>query len=467
MIPSSLLESNASIRRRDFLRFGLGGFVGLSLPNLLRLRAVGNQSLPTKKNSVIVIWAQGGASHIETYDPKPDAPAEYRGPYRSIETRTPGLRFCELLPQHAAIADKFTVLRSHVHSGFCHDDGPQQIFTGHKFQGRRQKPDEPDLFSITSFLRYSPERDLPNYIGLNPIPYLGSAYLGPAHEPFAVYSDPNDPQFEVPNIGLKNSDEQSRLGNRIQLRTRLDRLDRQIDQFGNMEALDRFEAQAWNMLTGPSARKAFDISQEDPRIRERYGRNLWGQQCLLGRRLVEAGVEMVTISLNGPLCGRVGNWDDHAVNHHVFDAMKHRAPPFDQAVSALIEDIHNRGLDENVLVVVGGDFGRTPKISHVASSGGGVASAPAGTIQPGRDHWPLAMSFLFSGGGISPGQVIGATDVRGEHAVERIVGVQDFVATIYHHLGIDAAQTQIINFAGRPIPLVQEGKPIPELMGRA
>ncbi|MFN0198966.1 MAG: DUF1501 domain-containing protein [Planctomycetaceae bacterium] len=455
--------------RRDFLRLGLGGFAALSLPELFRLRA---QAAPAaqkavSRSAIIVVWLQGGASHLETYDPKPDAPSEYRGPYQPIQTRIPGLDFCELLPRQAAIADKFTMLRSMVHSGFCHDDGPQQIFTGHAFQGRRQKPDEPDLFSIVNFLRNAPGRDLPNYVGVNPIPYLGSAYLGPAFDPFSVYGDPNAPEFEVPNIGLKDPETANRLQKRVGLRVTLDRLEREIDQSGNMEAMDQFEAQAWNMLTGTSARQAFAIEKEDPRIRDSYGRNTWGQQCLLARRLVEAGVELVTVTLNGALCGRVGNWDDHAVNQHVFEALKYRTPFFDQAVAALIEDIHLRGLDKHVLVVVGGDFGRTPKISYSPSTGGGIASGPTGTIQPGRDHWPMAMSFLFSGGGITPGQVIGSTDPRGEHAVERVVSVQDFVATLYRHLEIDANREQILNPSGRPIPIVQTGKPIAELMRRA
>lgn len=453
--------------RREFLRLGLAGFAGLSLPDLFRLRAQAESPAPKSRNSIIVVWLHGGASHLETYDPKPDAPSEYRGPYDAIDTRIPGLQFCELLPRQAALADKMTVLKSMVHTGFCHDDGPQQIFTGHPIQGRRLKPDNPDMFSIVNFLRNDPRRDLPNYVGVNPIPYLGSAYLGPAFDPFAVYGDPNKPEFEVPNIGLKDREGAARLEQRIGLRVGFDRMRREIDRSGNMEALDKFEAQAWNVLNGSAARQAFDISREDPRIRDRYGRNGWGQQCLLARRLVEAGVELVTCTLNGPLCGRTQSWDDHAVNHHIFDAMKHRAPLLDQAVSGLIEDIYQRGLDDHVLVVVGGDFGRTPKISYAASTGEGLASGPAGTIQPGRDHWPLAMSFLFSGGGITPGQVIGATDARGENAVQRRVGVQDFLATIYRHLGIDAERVQINNLSGRPIPILQDGKPIPELLGRA
>ncbi|MEK6261259.1 MAG: DUF1501 domain-containing protein [Planctomycetota bacterium] len=458
--------SESPMPRRPFLRLGLGGFVGLTLPDLFRQRTQAALPAPSRRSAIIVVWLHGGASHLETYDPKPEAPSEYRGPFQPIRTQVPGLDFCELLPRQAAIADKFTILKSLVHTGFCHDDGPQQIFTGHPIQGRRLKPDNPEMLAIVNSLRRNPDRDLPNYVGVNPIPYLGSAYLGPAYDPFAVYGDPNAPEFEVPNIGLKDATAARRMNERIGLRVSLDRLNREIDRECNMGAMDSFEAQAWNMLTGSATREAFDISKEDPRSRDRYGRNMWGQQCLLARRLVEAGVELVTVTLNGPLCGRVGNWDDHAVNHHVFDGMKYRAPYFDQAVSALIEDIHQRGLDQHVLIVVGGDFGRTPKISYAASSGGGVASGPTGTMQPGRDHWPMAMSFLFSGGRINPGQVIGATDARGEHAVERRLGVQDFVATLYRHLEIDASRIEIPNFSGRPIPLLQDGKPIPELLRR-
>lgn len=455
-------------RRRDFLRFGLAGFSALSLPDLFRLRAETPAPAPrSRPSALIVVWLHGGASHLETYDPKPKAPSEYRGPYEPIDTRIPGLQFCELLPQQAALADKFTVLKGLVHTGFCHDDGPQQIFTGHPLQGRRLAPDHPDLLTIANYLRADSRRSLPNYIGVNPIPYLGSAYLGPTYDPFSVTADPNAARFEVPNIGLKDQQAALRLEDRIGLRTSLDRVPKEIDRKGNMEAMDRFEAQAWNMLTGPAVRQAFDISQEDPRLRDRYGRNRWGQQCLLARRLAEAGAELISVTLNGDICGRTGSWDDHAVNHNIFEGMKLRAPYFDQAVSALIEDVHQRGLDEHVLVVVGGDFGRTPKISYAPSSGEGRASAPLGTVQPGRDHWPMAMSFLFSGGRINPGQVIGATDARGEHAIERRVGVQDFVATLYHHLGIDASRVQLLNFSGRPIPILQDGKPIPELVGRA
>src|SRR5262245_55507162 len=455
------------LRRREFLRAGLAGLSGLSLPGLFRLRAEAGVPELRERTAVIIVWLIGGASHLETYDPNPLSGSDYKGPYDPIATRVPGLQICELLPRHAQATDKFTILRSLVHTGFCHQQGAQQLLTGHPVRELKQKPDDPDLFSITHFLRSDPSRALPNYVGVNPVPYIGSAYLGPAYEPFAVSGDPNDPKFEVPNIGIADPQQAHRLGERIGLRREFDRLRRDVDRLGNMHALDTFESQAWNVLSGTQARRAFDLALEDPRTRDRYGRNAWGQQCLLARRLVEAGVDLVTTTFSGPLCGRVQNWDDHAVNHNVFEAMKLRAPIYDQAVTTLVEDLHERGLDKRVLLIVTGEFGRTPKISYVASTGEGAASAPAGTIQPGRDHWPNATSLLFSGGGIAEGEIIGATDSRGEHAVERRVGVQDFLATVYRHLGVDAERVAFNNFAGRPIPILTHDRPIRRLLARA
>ncbi len=460
-VPSATSEQ--PIARREFLRFGMAGLGGLSLSSLYRMRAAAGDATAAEKTALIVVWYHGGASHLESYDPKPLASSEYRGPYAPIDTRVPGLQFCELFPKQAAIAHRFSVLRSLVHTGFCHDDGPQQIFTGHPLQGRRLAPDHPDLFTISNYLRRDPTRTIPNYVGVNPIPYLGAAYLGPTYGAFAVHGNPNAPDFKVPNIGLGDPSQAARLATRLGLRRGFDRLRRDLDSLGNMQAMDAFEAQAWSLLTGSETALAFDLTKETESVRDRYGRNSWGQQCLLARRLVEAGVELVTVTLNGELCGRVGNWDDHAVNHHVFEGMKYRAPFADQAVAALIEEIYERGLDRRVLVIVGGDFGRTPKISYAPSTGGGVASGETGVVQPGRDHWPSAMSFLFSGGGISTGQVIGATDRRGEYVVDRRVGVQDFLATVYRHLGIAAERVSIQDFTGRPIPILHDGHVIPEL----
>jgi hypothetical protein len=453
------------LRRREFLRFGLVGLAGLTWTELLRRRAAAVPERTPENTALLVVWLHGGASHLETYDPKPEAPSEYRGPYQPIATRIPGLQLSELLPRHAQVAPRFTLLRSLAHTGPCHDSGPQQLFTGFPITVNRAKPDHPDLFAIVDGLRADPTRPLPNNVGIPPIPYLGSAYLGPAREPFALHGDPNDPKFEVPYLGIKDREQLARLEGRTRLRERVDQLSEQGERLARQGGFDAFQEQAWNLLTSPQARRAFDIGLEPPAVRDRYGRNSWGQRCLLGRRLVEAGVDLVSVTLNGPLCGRVNNWDDHAVNHHVFEGMKYRAPFFDQAVATLIEDLHDRGLDRRVLLVVGGDFGRTPRISYAASSGGGVASGAAGVVQPGRDHWPHAMSFLFSGGGIAEGQVVGATDRRGEHPSDRRVGVGDFLATLYRHLGVDADHATVRDPAGRPVPLLQQGGvPIRELV---
>jgi len=477
-LPSIALPCPGPIRRREFLRAGLTGLGTLSLPGLLRLRAQANaatpsSNAPSQNTAVILVWLRGGASHLETYDPKPDASSDYRGPFGVISSRTPGLQLGELLPRHAQISDKYTILRSMAHTGGGHPSGSLQLLSGDPDAQDKPGPIYPDFMTVAHYLRRDAHRTLPNYVGVNAITrydsfvIAGPAYLGPSYEPFKISGDPNSPSFEVPNINLRDATQAARLQDRVSLRQRIDGLRRDVDQSGLMQAVDAFEAQALTLLTSREAAAAFDLSQEDPLVRQRYGLNQWGQQCLMARRLVEAGVELITTTFDGPLCGRVANWDDHAVNHHVFDALKFRLPVFDQAVTALVEDIYQRGLDRRVLVIVTGEFGRTPRISYVASSGGGVASAPQGVVQPGRDHWPSANSMLFAGGGIQTGQVIGATDRRGEEVVERRFGPGDFLATIYQHLGIDFEQVALEDFSGRPVPLLREGKPIVELASRA
>ncbi len=454
--------------RRGFMKMGLAGFASLSLPGMLRLKAASAAPQTNEKTAVIMVWKPGGCSHIDTYDPKPQAGSEYRGPFSTIPTKVPGMHFTELLPMQAKIADKFTVLRSMRQGAGGHPAGSMQMLSGDSDTRDKPEPRLPDWMSVTNYLRSleGPRTvPLPAYVGVNPpTTYNGPAYLGDAYSPFSVTGDPNSPKFVVPNIGLTDQTEVKHLGRRASLRQNLDTLERAFDQAGELQALDEFETQAMTLLTNPKTKDAFDLSKEDDRTRDRYGRNTWGQQLLLARRLVEAGVEVLTSSLRGPLCGRVNNWDDHAVNHHVFDAMRFRAQAYDQAVSALIEDIYDRGLDKRVLVVVTGEFGRTPKISYQPSTGAGNASAPAGTKQPGRDHWPRAFSNIWAGGGIETGRFIGATDKRGEDSIERICSAGDFLATIYHHLGIDAANIAIKDFNGRPTPVVDQGKPIPELI---
>lgn len=462
---------HSSLDRRTLLRAGLTGFSSLSLANLFRIRSAIAAPVSAPK-AVILVWLRGGCSHLDTFDPKPDAPSEFRGPFAPIATKVPGIQISELLPQLAAVSDRYTLLRSVAHTGGGHPAGSLQVLAGDSDPQDKITPVLPDWMSIVNYLRRAPGRAIPSYVAVNPVDrydsftIAGPTYLGPSYEAFKVVGDPNAPRFEVPNIGMA-ADQQTGLKDRLGLKRSLDQLRRDFDQTGVMDSVDRFDAQAVNLLTSPQAREAFDLKKESDQTRDEYGRNQWGQQCLMARRLVEAGVDVVATEFDGPLCGRVANWDDHAVNHHVFDAIKFRAPYVDQAVSALITDIYRRGLDQRVMVIVTGEFGRTPRISYVASSGGGVASAPAGVVQPGRDHWPRANTMLFAGGGIKTGQVIGATDARGEDPVDRRVGPGDFLATIYRHLGINYKNVAIQNLSGRPVYIVPpDGKEIPELTAR-
>jgi uncharacterized protein (DUF1501 family) len=455
--------------RREFLRFGLSAFGSMSLPALYRLRAGAAPAATRERTAVIIVWLRGGGSHLDTYDPKPDAPAEYRGPFNPIQTRTTGLRVTDLLPRHAGISDRFTILRSMAHTGGGHPAGSLQLLSGDPDPQDKLTPALPDLMSVAHRLRYDPQRSLPNYVGVNPIvrydnfAIAGPAYLGDTYAPFAVTGDPAAPDFRVPNVGLADAAERGRFAGRASLHKSLGSARRDLDRPPSADGMDAFQEQAVNLLTSPDAARAFDLTLEGPKVRDRYGRNAWGQQLLMARRLVEAGVDIVTTELSGPLCGRVQNWDDHAVNHHVFDALKQRAPYFDRAVAALVEDVYDRGLDRRVLVVVTGEFGRTPKISYAASSGQGVASGAEGAVQPGRDHWPRANSMLWAGGGIPTGRVIGATDRLGEDVKDGRVGPQDFLATIYRHLGIDSETVTLADRTGRPVPIVQGGKAIPGL----
>lgn len=456
------------IYRRTLLSLGLGGFANMSLPGFFQLKAAA-QNEGRKSTAIILVWLRGGPSHLDTFDPKPDAPSEFRSPFKPINTKVPGLLLTELLPKLGGIADRFSVLRSIAHTGGGHPAGSLQMLSGDPDAQDKPGPRYPDWMSVVNYLRADGPRSLPNYIAVNPVDrydsftIAGPTYLGSSFDAFKVTGDPSNPGFSVPNVGLKSSDQRKVLSEKVSLRKSFDALRRDLDITGALAASDRFEEQALGMFLNPKAQEAFDLTREPAKLRERYGLNAWGQQCLMARRLVEAGAEIITTELDGPLCGRVANWDDHAVNHHIFDALKYRAPFFDQAVTALIEDIYERGLDKHVLVAIGGEFGRTPRISKVASSGGGVASGATGTVQPGRDHWPRAGSFLFAGGGIPTGQIIGKTDKKGEDPVSRKVSPEDFLATIYAHLGIDYKNINLKDFSGRPTPIIRSGSAISEL----
>ncbi len=284
----------------------------------------------------------------------------------------------------------------------------------------------------------------------------GSAYLGESTLPFVVSGDPNAANFRVPNLSL-DPRLKDRLEDRIGLLNTFDAMRRDIDTAGSMAAIDKFNEQALGLLTSDKARTAFDLSLEDPATRDRYGRHKWGQRALLARRLVEAGCSFVTMQMRSPgLPGTIGNWDIHAVNGHLFVDTRARLPVFDRAVTALIEDVYQRGLDKKVMVIVSGEFGRTPRINPQKGTRSGV-------MQPGRDHWPGAMSVVVSGGGMRMGQVIGSTTSKGEYAKDRKLESNDLLATVYRFLGIDP-HLAFIDHAGRPMPILPHGEPIAELI---
>jgi hypothetical protein len=363
----------------------------------------------------------------------------------------------ELLPRLAAISDKFSLLRSLCHEASCHANGPQRLFSGHYTPRQEFRPEHPDCLAIANYLRWRPGRSIPNYVGLTtyglepgPVSAIGPAYLGGKYAPFAVVGDPARPG----TTGGLEADAGGRLVSRRGLLAGLGR-----DLAGHApQDMNEFHRQALDILARPDARRAFDLDREPATVRDRYGRTAWGQQCLVARRLIEAGVDLVTVTLAGSEAGGAGaNWDDHAVNCHIFDALLKRSENFDRCIWALLTDLHDRGLAGRVMVVVTGEFGRTPQISRAVGSVTKVE-------QPGRDHWPAAMSMLFSGGGMAGGQVIGATDRLGRHPVRRQVGPWDFIATLYTHLGIAAGSASVPDPTGRPVPVLPEGEPIAELV---
>ncbi|MCO6454613.1 MAG: DUF1501 domain-containing protein [Pirellulaceae bacterium] len=458
------------VARRELLKLGALGLGGLSLGDAFRLRAEAAATPSGEPDtSLIFIWLPGGPPHMETYDMKPDAPADYRGEFRPISTCVPGIEVCELLPRHAAVADRFTLIRSIAHTFADHGGGHKRFLTGRD----PASPvgfvnDAPAVGSIVAKVREGRNNGLPNYVsGTNPgragvdVYSFGAAYLGPAYVPFNVPGDPSDPKFEVPNLGL-TSDLAGRLDDRMGLLGRFDRLRSEIDHSGLMDGVDQFHQRAISLLTSPRAREAFDLSREPDALRDRYGRHAWGQRALLARRLVEAGCSFVTMVMENPYQSGVSwlqegtyNWDSHAVNCHLFRDARVRLPIYDQAIAALVEDLYDRGLDKKVLLVVTGEFGRTPRISSQTGTQTGVA-------QPGRDHWPNAMSVLVAGGGIRTGQVIGSTTSKGETPKDRPLTPNDLWATVYRHLGIDHHQA-FPDHNGRPMPILPYGDPIAEL----
>jgi uncharacterized protein DUF1501 len=426
------------VSRRAVLQVGALAATGLSLPALLRARQAAAAQPPAKKRrSAILIFLAGGPSHFETFDPKPDAPREIRGPYGPIPTAVPGTFISETLPSLAKIADKFSLVRSCCHDNSGHGGGQRYVQTGYKSASLENElpHDYPTVGAFIAKVRGAMNRGMPTYMHVPNGDDGGAAFLGEAYNCFSVYSTGKPVGLEV-----RSSLKLSRLEDRRQLKLSLDRLARDAQNRQVMDSMDALERQALEMLSSTAAHEAFEMEKEPATLRERYGRHEAGKCCLLARRFIEAGAGIVSL--------RIGSWDHHGnAGGTVVSGTQENCPPLDQALSALITDLGERGMTDDVVLWVWGEFGRTPRINSTS----------------GRDHWPQAMSLLMSGGGIRPGVVVGATTSKGEHPADRPLSPGDVLATVYRQLGIDARQ-QFINTAGRPISILGHSEVIKELV---
>jgi hypothetical protein len=436
------------ITRRDFLQVGTLGAIGLSLPDLLAAKALGAVAKDHDERAVIMIFNLGAPSQLDTFDMKPDAPAEIRGPFKPIKTNVPGLDISEIFPLHAQHADKFSLVRSCYHTAAAvHDTGHQMMQTGRLFTGGINTP---HAGSALAYLR-GRRSDLPPSVILpEPMGPTGgnlphgqdAGFLGKAYDPFALMADPSKPAFKVPDLLPPPEIGEVRLERRRKLRSIVDQT---VDHFAasdNAKLLDsNFEA-AFRMMTSPQARAAFDLSKEPTEVRERYGMNRFGQCCLLSRRLIEAGVRFVTVNTFLTVFNEI-TWDIHGSNPFTsIEGMRTIvAPMYDQAYTALLEDLSRRGMLDSTLVCNLAEFGRTPRVN------------PAG----GRDHWPQCWTVYFAGGGVKGGRVVGASDRIGGVPAERPVDPSEIVATVYHSLGLDL-ETKLPGPQGRPFTLVDSGK---------
>ena len=431
--------------RRDSLKLGLGGLFGASLLDVLRLKglsAEGARSIAPQATSCILIWQDGGPTHYEMFDPKPNAPKEIRGEFQPISTALPGVQFSQHMAKLAAMADRFSLIRSIRHNQGNHGAGNHYMMTG-------APPRIP--VGCGAFVSFHPSlgsvaakelgRDdgLPPYFSLARMSRSGGPnFLGAKYAPFVVADDPNSTSFRVRDVALPKGLTADAFQHRSDLRGLVDTLPRITEKAAAdpVTALDDFYEQGYSLITSPAAQAAFNIHEESDEIRAAYGRNSFGQRCLFARRLVEAGVPFTTVY--------DGGWDHHRT---IFPVCKDRLPSWDQSVAALINDLDERGMLDTTLVLALGEFGRTPKVN----------------TRGGRDHWSNAMSVLIAGGGTPAGLVVGATDKNGYSAVERVLSPENFVSTIYTKLGIDPDKVYYTP-QGRPTHLVSDPTPIAEVM---
>ncbi len=449
MIP--LRPQQRSFDRRGFLKVGMLGSLGLGLADLLRAQAEPSR----RATSVIILHMRGGPSQLETWDMKPNASVEFRGEFNPIATNVPGIQICELLPRSARIMDKWSIVRSlHHHPQYgdvSHSRGDQVVFTGHAPGANADENVHPSMGSIAARQLQRHDPAMPAYVMIpRMIPGTGPAYLGRAFAPFETLADPRVGRFEVPNLATPAGLSVEQIAGRRQMLSAFDSVRREVDRSGTFEAMDAYQRQAWEIVTGPRVQHAFNFDAETKAMRDRYGHPPqytprlraggdnpgWNQRLLLARRLVEAGVRLVTVDLRW--------WDTHDDN---FWALKNGfLPPFDQAYSALIEDLDQRGLLDSTMVVAWGEHGRTPRINGTA----------------GRDHWMNAFSAALAGGGVKGGRVVGSTDSKASSVKDNPKYPQDVLATVYRHLGVDV-NASYLDHTGRPIAVLPFGSPIDEL----
>jgi len=433
------------IPRRAMLQVGALGAFGLGLPGLLRAESGGRlHPAARSKKSVILVWMHGGPSQLDTFDMKPDAPAEFRGAFRPIHSNVPGIDVCELLPEHAKVMDQCTVIRSFSHGNGDHWAAAHWMLTGRLgANGSDRKPRFPSMGAVASHLLGPTQPGSLAAVNMNDggFGFHGASWLGVQHNPLQCgsFSYGNEagmlPSASAGDFTLRDGLSDARLTNRIALRQQLDGLARRIDAERSFEQMDAAEQQALDLVLSGRVRRAFDIGEEDASLRERYGPG-WGEQALLARRLVEAGVRYVSLN--------TGYFDDHS---NIEPALKDKLPRHDRAVGVLIQDLATRGMLDDTLVVVAGEFGHTPRINANA----------------GRDHWPQAQSILLAGGGYRHGQIIGATNDKAEYPTSRKIGVEDFCAIVYRAVGL-RVDDHVLDLSGRPTHLVPGGDVPAELL---
>jgi hypothetical protein len=428
-----------SLSRRNVLTIGAIGGIGLTLTDFFRIKtAQADQKNYENKEgtakSVIFIFLPGGIAHQETFDPKPYAPLEYRGPLGSIATNLAGVRFGELLKNTAQIADKMTIIRSMTHGEAAHERGTHNMFTGYRPSPALAYP---SIGSVVSH-EFGPRNNLPPYVLIpnQPNEFAGTGYLSSSFAGFSLGSDPATKGFKVRDLQLPGGVDASRFDRRRKMLDVVNQHFRETEKSDALDSVDTFYNRAYSLIGSPAAREAFDIEQEDDKLRDEYGRNTAGARMLLARRLVESGVRFVTMTY--------GSWD----HHDSIDAgIKRQLPPFDQAYARLIRDLEERGLLESTLVCVASEFGRSPKINATA----------------GRDHWPKVFSTLMAGGGIKAGQVYGSSNATASEPEDNPLTVQDWATTIYSCLGINADK-ELMAPGARPIEIVDGGKIRQELL---